>query len=155
MREDKKLNGSKRRVTRKERKRLREEFEVGGFMSRKGLWNIAKKKKRMLEDRGALPREDGDLLAECHAIHEANFLSSWLRGDVEGKEEERERLNKEAKEEGRTNGKREIEGDRERVEIQRICLDDVSSKAFEALCPNSEGGEFWGFFGVLLCVCAF
>ena len=27
---------------------------------RKGLWIIAK--RRMLEDRGALPREDGDLL---------------------------------------------------------------------------------------------
>ena len=96
----------------------------------------------MLEDRGALPSEDGDLLPECHAMHEENFLSSWLREDVAGKEEERERLNKEAKEEGRTNGKREEEGDRERVEIQRICLDHVSSKAFEALCPNSEEESF-------------
>ena len=61
----------------------------------------------------------------------------------------RERLNKKAKEEGRTSGKREVEGDRERVEIQRICLDHVSSKAFEAFCPNSEGG----FLGVLRCVC--
>ena len=31
------------------------------------------------------------------AMHEENFLSSWLRKDVEGEEEERERLNKEAK----------------------------------------------------------
>ena len=49
-----------------------------------------REKKRMLEDRGALPREDGDLLAECHAMHEENFLSSWLREDVAGQEEERE-----------------------------------------------------------------
>ena len=31
------------------------------------------------------------------AMREENFLSSWLRKDVEGEEEERERLNKEAK----------------------------------------------------------
>ena len=31
-------------------KRLREEFEVGSFMSQEGLWSIAK--HRMLEDRG-------------------------------------------------------------------------------------------------------
>ena len=45
----------------------------------------------MLEDRGALPREDGDLLPEYHAMHEENFLSSWLREDVAGKEKRRER----------------------------------------------------------------
>ena len=44
----------KRRVTRKECKRLREEFEVGGFMVQEGLWNVAK--KRMLEDGGALAK---------------------------------------------------------------------------------------------------
>ena len=68
-------------------KRLREESEVGGFMLQKALWNIAKKKK--LEGRGALPREDGDLLCEYQAMHEENFPSSWLREDVEGKEEGR------------------------------------------------------------------
>ena len=52
----------------------------------------------MLEDSGALPREDGDMIRECQAVHEENFLSSWLREDVEGEDEERERLNEEAKE---------------------------------------------------------
>ena len=66
----------------------------------------------------------------------------------------RERLNKEAKEEGRTSGKREVEGDRERVEIQRICLDHVSSKAFEALCPNSEGRVLGILGSPPVCVCA-
>ena len=77
-----KIEGHKRGVTRKECKRLREEFEVGGFMAQKWLWNIAK--KRMLEDSGALRREDGDLLPENQATHEEHFLSSWLREDVEG-----------------------------------------------------------------------
>ena len=72
------IEGQKKtRVTRKECKRLREEFEVGGFVAQKGSWNITK--KRMLEDGGALPKEDGDLPREYQAMHEENFLSSWLR----------------------------------------------------------------------------
>ena len=62
----------------------------------------------MLEDRGALPREDGDLLRENQAMHEDNFLSSWLWEDVEGKDEERGRLNREAKREESKSGKREV-----------------------------------------------
>ena len=76
------IEGQKKRVIRKDYKRLREEFEVEGFMARRGSWHIAK--KRMLEDRGALPREDGDLLREYQAMHEENFCGSWLREDVEG-----------------------------------------------------------------------
>ena len=73
-----KIEGQRRRVTRKQCKRLREEFEVGGFMAQKGLWNIAK--KRMLEGRGALPREDGDLLREYQAMHEENFSQQLAAG---------------------------------------------------------------------------
>ena len=108
-------------------------------MAQKGLWNIAR--KRTLEDRGALPTEDGDLLREYQAMHEDNFLSRWLREHVEGKEEEREKLNKEAKEEESKSGKRVVNGERERVEInsKRICMDRLASpavcgKVFEAVC---------------------
>ena len=59
----------------------------------------------MLEDKGALPKEDGDLLWEDQTMHEENFLSSWLLEDVEGGEEERE-MNKEAKAEESGSGKR-------------------------------------------------
>ena len=51
----------KRRVTRKESTRLLEEFEVGGCMAQNVLWNIAK--KSMLEDRGALLKEE-EILSE-------------------------------------------------------------------------------------------
>ena len=77
------IEDQKRTVTRKDMQK----FDVGGFMAETRLWDIAK--KRMLEDRGALPREDGDLLWEYQEMHEENFLSSWRREDVEGKEEER------------------------------------------------------------------
>ena len=46
------------------------------------------------------PQKRGDLLLKYHAVQEENFLSSWLREDVEGKEEDRERLNKRWRETG-------------------------------------------------------
>ena len=72
--------------------RLREESEAG-------LWDIAK--RRMLEDRGAVPKEDGDPLGDYQAMHEENFPSSWLREDVEGENEEREELNREVRRRGK------------------------------------------------------
>ena len=43
--------------------------------------------ERRLQERGALPREEGDVIREYEAMHEENFLSSWLREDLVGKEE--------------------------------------------------------------------
>ena len=40
----------------------------------------------MLEDRGAFPKEEGDVTGWYSAMHEENFLSSWLRDDEEVKE---------------------------------------------------------------------
>ena len=71
-------------------------------MAETGLWNIAK--KRMLEERGALPTEEGDLVRYYKAIHDENVLSSRLREDVEGKAEGIEKVNSEAKEEESTRG---------------------------------------------------
>ena len=53
---------------------------------------------------------------------EKNFLSSWLRDDTESKAEEMENMDKEAKEEASKRGKRELEGEREKVSVvgQRI-----------------------------------
>ena len=45
-------------------------------MAQKELWNIAKKEN---------VKEKGDLVCEHQAMHEENFLGSWLREDVEGK----------------------------------------------------------------------
>ena len=104
-----KIEGQKRRVTWKENKQLREEFEVGGFMAQQGLWNIAK--KRMLEDRGDPLEEDGNQLREYRATHE-QILSSWLREDVEGEKAEMERLKEEAKQEESKSGRRGESGGR-------------------------------------------
>ena len=53
-------------------------------MAQKGLWNLAREKR--LQDRGAVPREEGVVVREYNAIHEKNFPSSWLREDLVGKE---------------------------------------------------------------------
>ena len=71
----------------------------------------------MLEDRGALPKEDGNQLQEYGAMREEKFLSSWLREDVEGAKAEMERLKEEAKQEENKSGKREVEKEGERIEI--------------------------------------
>ena len=50
------IEGRKRRITRKEYQRLLlEKFEMEGFMAQKGLWNLAREK--ILRERGALPRK--------------------------------------------------------------------------------------------------
>ena len=106
-----KSEGHKRRATRKECKRLREEFEVGGFhgpeffFQHRQTKNFGRQRSFAQRRRRLTPRIRS---------HEESFLSSWLREDVEGKEEERERLNKEAKEEGSRSGKREVEGESDR-----------------------------------------
>ena len=37
-----KLKDKKRRIARKAKRRMWAVFEIGGFMARKGLWNVAK-----------------------------------------------------------------------------------------------------------------
>ena len=76
-------------------------------MAQKGLWNLARDK--MLQDRGELPKEESDVIREYKAMHEENFQNSWLREDVEGKEEGKKKIVRKAKEEVRRKRKREGE----------------------------------------------
>ena len=61
-------------------------------MAHRREWNLARDKR--LQDRGALPREEGDVVREYNARDEENFLSSWLREDLVGKEERRNKVDK-------------------------------------------------------------
>ena len=54
-------------------------------MAKKGLRNLVREK--IMRERGALPKEEGDAVGENKAMHEENFLSSWLREDESEKEE--------------------------------------------------------------------
>ena len=81
-----KIEREKRRITWKKYRRPSIEFEMGGFMAQKSLWNLAREK---LQDRGALSKEEGDVVGGYYAMHEENFLSSWLKEDLVCKEERR------------------------------------------------------------------
>ena len=80
----------RRRITGKEYRTLLNEFEVEGLMAQTGLWNLAREKR--LQDRGALPSEEGGVNRKYNAMHEENFLSSWLKEDLVGKEEGKEEV---------------------------------------------------------------
>ena len=54
-------------------------------MAQKGLWNLAGEK--LQQDRGTLPKEQGGVIGKCEAMHEDNFLNSWLREDGKDKKE--------------------------------------------------------------------
>ena len=105
-------------------------FEMEGFMAQKGLWNLAK--ENILKERGELPNEEGDVVREYKAMHEENFLGSWLREDVRVKEERVAKACEKNEEERGEKRKKEEEKDEdqtERVNTRRDSL--VSVEAFE------------------------
>ena len=60
------IEGPKRRFTRKEYQRLLNKFEMEGCMAQKGLGNLVREK--VLQDRGELPKEEGDVIREYKPI---------------------------------------------------------------------------------------
>ena len=94
-------------------------------MAQKGLWNFAR--ENVMKDRGALPEGERDVIREFQAMHEENFLSSWLREDGKNKEERIMEVDKETEEE--TGRKRMRRGEtRERdgdcfMKVCQFCLD--------------------------------
>ena len=139
-----KIQGQERRTSRKECQRLLNKFEMEGFMAQKGLWNLDREK--MLQDRGALPEEEGDIVREYKAKHEDIFLSSWLREDLVGKGK---RKNREKK--GWRGGKRKWKERGREKRRKRLLLKGVStfflSDAFVQFSPVDDSGLLRGFLG--------
>ena len=95
-----------------------------GKNTEKGLWKVAR--ENMLQDRGALPEEEGDFVRQCKATLEEKFLSIW-REDVEDKVERRRKVNRETREKVSRRGKREEEkGEDETVAVERRCVNPFS-----------------------------
>ena len=92
-----KIEGQKRRITRKEHHGLLNNFEMEGFMAQKGLWNLAR--ENLLQDRGEWPEEEGDDIREYEAMHEENVQRSWLRKDGEDKRGRRMEAERQTREE--------------------------------------------------------
>ena len=90
-------------------------------MAQTGTWNLAR--ENVLQDRGALLKEDGDVIREYKAMNEENFVSSWLR--KEGKARK-----KETKEDTSKKRIREEETqENETVIVKRSCVNPVSTEA--------------------------
>ena len=89
----------------------------------------------MLQDRGTLLKEEGDVAREYKAMHEEHFPSCWLREDVEGLEERRKATEEKARE--------------ERTLIKKRSVNLISSDVFEEFSPVGDSGSIgdsWGDF---------
>ena len=88
-------------------------IKMEGFMAHEDLWNLAR--ESVLQDRGALPKEEDDVIREDMAMHEEIFLSSWLREDRKDKKENwmltRKPKERRAKKDKRRGETRERDGD--------------------------------------------
>ena len=85
------------------------------------------RKRINLQDRGTLPKEEGDVVREYKAMYEENFLSNWLREVGEDKKTKME-VDRETKEE--VSGKRTREDEKEendtvivKKEVCQSCFD--------------------------------
>ena len=106
----------------------------------KSLWNLAREK--LLQDRGALLKEEGDVIREYQAMHEEFFLRSWLRKDGEDKKGRQMEADTKTKEEMGKKRKREEEKEgNETVIAKRRCVYLVSTEAFDNFLSGRGYGE--------------
>ena len=91
---------------------------------------------------------------EYKAMREDSFLSSWLRKYVEERQAEMERRNEEAKQQESKRGKREVEGEGERVKIKRTCVNRMLCNCFEDFSSMAEWESDGDSLGFSVCVTA-
>ena len=122
---DWKIEGKKRRITRKECTRLINEFELEGLMAQKGLWNLAREKR--LQERGAMPKEEGDVIREYNAMHDEKFpkqLAEGGSGRKGGKKKEGEGENQRRRKKGKREERKEKRWEKEEnetVSAKKVC----------------------------------
>ena len=106
-------------------------------------------KNKALQERGALPRDEGDAIGECKAMHEENFLSSWVREFEKNKEGGTVERNRAAKEEVSKRKKREdAKEENETVVVERRCVNSVSAEAFDIFLVRRSFRSVVGIRGV-------
>ena len=96
------------------------------------------RKRKMLQDRGTLPKEECDVIREYQAMHEENFVSSWLREDGKDKKETWRYTGDFKKNMGKKKISEEEKEENETVIVKRRCVSPVSTAACEEL-----KGEVW------------
>ena len=105
-------------------------------------YGILQEKK--LQDRGALPSEEGYVMRKFNERNKEKFFSSWLREDLVGKEERRkeDKEIREVKRKERGKGEKE---ENETVTVERRCVTSVATEAFD-ICSQGEDLESCVFF---------
>ena len=91
-------------------------------------------REKMLKDRGALPKEK-----RYWAMHEANFLSCWLKevgGDKKARDMDIVRDTKEEVSEERV--REEEKEENGTVSVERRCVNSVSAEAFDVFNQGEE-----------------
>ena len=88
-------------------------------MAQTGLWNLAKEK--IMKERGEWPHEEGDVVREYKAMHEEDFLISWLREDEKTKEERTAEAEGKGEEEGEKRKRKAEKEENETVTVKRRC----------------------------------
>ena len=127
------IEGQKTRITRKGHQRLLSKVEIEGFMSQKGLWNLVREK--VLRERGALPKEEGDVIRKFKAMHEENFLSRWFRED--GREKQG-RILKWTRRTEKNGAKRGKGNERKKRTKRRLLKEDVTVLLPLNFCVKEE-----------------
>ena len=97
--------------------------------------------RKMLQDGCALPKEERDIVREYKAMHEENFLSSWLREEVVGSERGKDREQKVREEESR-GCERKVEREEEKtVVVKRKVVDRFSCEVLGDLWLLGSSGN--------------
>ena len=105
------------------------------------MWNLVG--ERILRERGALPKEEGDAVREYNALHEENVLSSWLREDGREKEERRAKMSDENEEERGEKRKRKEEKEENKTERVKGRCDSFFGGFSQGGDLESCGGLSW------------
>ena len=79
-------------------------------------------KSKIMEERGELPNEEGDVVRQKRAMHEEDFWSSWLREDEKSKEERKAEAEGKGEEEGEKRKREEEKEDYETMTFtKKMC----------------------------------
>ena len=146
--ENRKIEGQKRRISRKENKILSNEFEMGGFRAQKGLWNLARERKCCRTEEHCQRRTE--TLSESTRRCTKRTSRAVGRGKMwKARKKGKKTFNRETKEEvSRERERQEEKGEDGTVAVKRKCINPVSAEAFDIF---SQGGSrrVVGILGVI------
>ena len=83
--------------------------------------------------------EEGDVIREYKSMQEGNFLSSWSRCDLTGKEGKVRNHGEEEENKRKRNEEQERDGEREEDEtVERRCVSSNLAEAFDIFSQGEE-----------------